>query len=438
MKKLFLLLLSFALAALLFLSVSRFQTPKVAAPNSPNAIELRLAIDISGSIGARLEEVKRGSLEVADALKIGDRAVLVVFSDMPQILWSREFKSKADLDAFKAAIGNIQHSTRRGTDQVEGYQKLLTPFAGDAKPFARRYVAVCSDSYADMPDGQRREWGRVNFGALARDVSLRLFYYNNERDTDFLRLLTRQGVRYRVASQDESSAALHDLQAEINFVHSDQWRESNPQKGKQPAPVSTSVAKRSATPILPILLLGAALGVAVLLLAFVRARLVRQQNARAKWRVEQAREAEAKLAVVPTRDVLRLLVPEGNRFFERDIVPSSAFTFGTREGADFAFRAPNAIIVEGTIEVDAKGNIALTNNASTFPWQIGKRALRPGERMIVESSLEVQLAPQLTLRLKREIVAGAKAGATVDALLRAAREQRRALVPDAQVEEVGL
>lgn len=422
MRKRFALVV-FLASLLLFWAFLRSQLSKKPAPILINPVDLRIGADISGSMGAQLPEVKRGLLDVANALKVGDRAVMVVFCDVPNTLWAGDIKTDADISAIKADIENLQPSTRAGTDQVGGYQRLLGALPNDGRKFARRYISVCSDSYADMPNGERRQWGQVNFGSLSRDVSLRLFYYDNERDTDFLRLLTGRGVRYRVASADESSAALHDLSAEIGYVHSSQWHEERP--GVKPnstiSPATTPLRKRVAATRIALWALPVGVGAVLLLVLVDRAK--RARKARVQWEAEKARGASL-YAEAPTRDVLRLSIQGQNRLFERELTPLSAFTFGTIDGVDFAFRTPNGAVVDGAVEIGADGMPVLLNRAGNSLWQIGEHQVRPGQRVPIREEMNVCVAPQFILRLRREI---AVTGGTVsvDNLVRAAREQRR-------------
>jgi hypothetical protein len=195
MKKVLLLAL---VAILIVAGAIWFWRTRTGAVAPSARVLIGMGVDVSASFASLLPQAKQGLLEFSSAIQPGDRVVLVIFCDMPQVVFARQIAGNEDIAALRSIISNLQVSDRKGTSQVAGYNLLLREMQRLDAPFlARRYCLVCSDAYQDTPEGNRRPWERIAFETFGRNLSLRLLFYNNARDTDFLQLLTARGIPYR-------------------------------------------------------------------------------------------------------------------------------------------------------------------------------------------------------------------------------------------------
>jgi hypothetical protein len=376
MKKALLLALGAILIVAGAIWLWRTRTGAVAPPAR---VLIGMGVDVSASFASLLPQAKQGLLEFSPAIQPGDRVVLVIFCDMPQVVFARQIAGREDISALKSIISNLQVSDRKGTSQVAGYNLLLREMQRLDAPFlARRYCLVCSDAYQDTPEGKRRPWERIAFETFGRNLSLRLLFYNNARDTDFLQLLTARGIPYRAYAPSESLSALRELAAEVAWVRGQKWElpaqpKTPPAQPQQTAGLQLQALwERLPSVFALLLILASVLGAAYLIHLL-------HENAK-KEREKLQAELRAMVAAPEHPRVRRLvrLSWDSERFVQRPLQPSLVITFGTGAEFDLPLHDPNGARVAGRIRVDRAGRIFVGNINSTFPFEVGDRRLPPG------------------------------------------------------------
>jgi hypothetical protein len=326
-----------------------------------------------------LPQAKQGLLEFSSAIQPGDRVVLVIFCDLPQVIFARQIAGREDISALKSIISNLQTSERKGTSQVAGYNLLLREMQRLDAPFlARRYCLVCSDAYQDTPEGNRRPWERIAFETFGRNLSLRLLFYNNARDTDFLQLLAARGIPYRVYAPSESLSALRELAAEVTWVRTQRWELPPPPKTPPAQPQQTAGLQLHALwerlPSVFTLLL-------ILVLVSGVAYLIHLLHKKARKERERLRAELQAMVAAPEHPRIRRFVRlslDSKQFVQRPLQPGLVITFGTGAEFDLPLHDPNGARVAGRIRVDRTGRIFVGNINSTFPFEVGDRRLPPG------------------------------------------------------------
>jgi hypothetical protein len=377
MKKALLLALGAILIVAGAIWLWRTRTGAVAPPAR---VLIGMGVDVSASFASLLPQAKQGLLEFSSAIQPGDRVVLVIFCDMPQVVFARQIAGNEDIAALRSIISNLQVSDRKGTSQVAGYNLLLREMQRLDAPFlARRYCLVCSDAYQDTPEGKRRPWERIAFETFGRNLSLRLLFYNNARDTDFLQLLTARGIPYRVYAPSESLLALKELAAEVAWVRTQRWELPPPPKTTSAQPQQTAGLKLQALwerlpSVFTLLLILALFSGAAYLIHLLR------ENAR-KQR-EKLRAALQAMVAAPehprVQRLVRLSLANSKRFVQRPLQPNAVITFGTGMEFDLPLHDPNGARVAGRVRVDRAGRLFVDNINSTFPFEVGDHRLLPG------------------------------------------------------------
>ncbi len=360
---------------------------RIAKPEQqPVCFLLGIAVDVSRSFEALLPETKRALSTFLDCVRPGDRVVLVIFCDLPQCLFAGKVRSQTDLEVLKNIVANLTLSERQGTSQVAGYNLLLSEMSRlDSPEIAKRFVIVCSDSYQDLPDGRPRPWERIRLDAIARGMTLRLLFYNNRRDADFIKLLTANGIPYRVYSPQESIYALKELAAEVSWLRTQRWE---PPSSLHLA--NTSALRNILGTVLSSLERSLALAhhpyafLALLaLVLLVSASVVAVLRGYARKERERLRVQLQTVTAAPDRPRVRRVIRLSSldRSIQRPLQPNAVITFGTGNEFDLALHDPTNARIAGRIRVSDDGSIFLRNLNSTFPFEIGDHRLPPGSEM---------------------------------------------------------
>jgi hypothetical protein len=110
MKKVLLLALGAALIITVAIWFWRARTGVVA----PSArVLIGMGVDVSASFASLLPQAKQGLLEFSSAIQPGDRGVLVIYCDLPQVVFSRQIAGNEDIAALRSIISNLQVSERK-------------------------------------------------------------------------------------------------------------------------------------------------------------------------------------------------------------------------------------------------------------------------------------------------------------------------------------
>jgi HAMP domain-containing protein len=356
-----------------------FWRTRTGAVAPPARVLIGMGVDVSASFASLLPQAKQGLLEFSSAIQPGDRVVLVIFCDMPQVVFARQIAGNEDIAALRSIISNLQVSDRKGTSQVAGYNLLLREMQRLDAPFlARRYCLVCSDAYQDTPEGKRRPWERIAFETFGRNLSLRLLFYNNARDTDFLQLLTARGIPYRAYAPSESLLALKELAAEVAWVRGQKWElpaqpKTPPAQPQQTAGLQLHALWERLPSVFTLLLILALFSGAAYLIHLLRENAQRErERLRAELQAMMAAPEHPRV-----RRFVRLSL-DSKQFVQRPLQPGLVITFGTGAEFDLPLHDPNGARVAGRIRVDRAGRIFVGNINSTFPFEVGDHRLPPG------------------------------------------------------------
>jgi Ca-activated chloride channel family protein len=166
-------------------SVERRQTP---------ALNLALAIDVSGSMGGdKIEAARQAALAVAGALEARDRLTLVAFDNTAELLLDARSMDHAGRAAAAKAIRRLE--VRGGTNLFEGWLRAVehVALAQAENPLASHRVVLLSDGQANDGVTDHAELARHTGELLARGIITSTVGIGDGYDEELLGVMAEAG-----------------------------------------------------------------------------------------------------------------------------------------------------------------------------------------------------------------------------------------------------
>lgn len=185
---------------------------------------IAMDVDLSGSFDTHLSAARESLRNLAlKGVRLGDVVVLVAFYgyDPPQtpVLFSRKISSEDDLRELVAQIdGLVTQADAAGTDPVAGLNRLVEEVqqVAGGESLSSRLWLLCTDAYADAGASGRAPLSQANLSDFTDQDELCFLFYDNSRDSDLVRQLTSQHLRFSVDSPGMSAARLEQITARLS------------------------------------------------------------------------------------------------------------------------------------------------------------------------------------------------------------------------------
>jgi hypothetical protein len=356
------------------------------APSAPQAYELAILIDLSGSFQQYLGPTRGQLQRTVRALRPGDTVILAVFSNEScNTLWKGTIQGPADQAALESVIGGFQISQAGGTEPVQALNRTISEMVRvQNDKAAQRMFLFFSDGFPDAPEGGLRGVAGVDWNRIPSDMELFLLSYANTRDTELVRELSQRNLRYSVLSPQGTEEFVARLVAGLKA---------------RPAVPSVPVAVRPlAVPLAQWPSLPAIAAVTLALLALVGlATLARRKGFVGGARLHLA-GARGPARQVPEQ--MRLFLEDGTGERRRlagpfQLVPGLRLRVAN-EGAEI--NLPGEDLVRSEFLVTRSGVQLRPGIGSTHPVRLNGKRLR--EATEVRNGARVQFSPRYTLRVE--------------------------------------
>ena len=382
--------------------------PEAASATPANATHphylFAIAIDISSSFEEQFGPACQGAESILRTARPGDRIVLSVFSNDPQVLHDAVVSTESDLQAAIGIVRNLTISGLKGTDPYAALNLLLSKLAKtkDADFYQPKLCILMTDAFADKPGGGPRQLEQLNLDVLTQGYQVFLYFYNNHRDQDFIRVLSDRKVRFYVVSAAASPDALVELAKTIEDSRPVRpTTTSVPVTPSKPAVEQTTAETSPKTPPLAWvsfcrthwrhIVLGLVLFAGLAFAAYVDVLRRRNQAAARHAERQMLRQLEAKTKRLGTDRILRLRVIDRTDLkpLVRPFRPQTLIRIGP-DNADLPIQDPDGAHIEAEVRINESGQMVLGNGArSTFPFEIegrtapvpkgGSTGIRPGD-----------------------------------------------------------
>lgn len=196
-------------------------SPTVNQPAEPPAMldsyEFAVLVDLSGSFEKYLPATRRQLIAWTESLRPGDTVVLAVFSNEScNTLLKKVIEGPADQAALESIIQGFQVSEAGGTEPVQALNRTLSEMVRvQNDKAARRMFLFFSDGFPDAPEGGLRELPALDWNRIPADTELFLLSYLNTRDTELVRTMTQNNLRFSILSPESTEEFAGSLVAEM-------------------------------------------------------------------------------------------------------------------------------------------------------------------------------------------------------------------------------
>jgi hypothetical protein len=231
---------------------------------------LAIAVDTSASFGNLSNSLNLLANLAQKGIRPGDAVILLTFHGYSppktEVWFCRTIAGVSDRSELLQAIQQIGTAGGNGTDPVAGINELMKQVATatSGMSLSPRLWLFFTDAYADAGTYGRAPLGDINFSAFSKEDEIRLFFYDNGRDTDLITRLTKKSLKHAEfsagISQQECRQLINQLAKRPELQG---WTEVKPPTivGKVAHPQATAEGKE--TPKRPLSALALLVGIGV-------------------------------------------------------------------------------------------------------------------------------------------------------------------------------